>query len=269
MNRIILLLISALLTALLISCGKDIIRPVHNITTKSGIEMIYLPGGEYLMGEGESAHKVKLSPFYIDKNEVTQSMFKKLEISDASHFKGEKRPVEMTTYTSAAIYCNERSIEEGLTPCYDEKTWKCNFSADGYRLPTEAEWEYAAKGGTSDKYYFGNDDKSLKDHAVFKVNSSGGTADTGTKKPNPWGIYDMYGNVAEWCHDYYSADYHKTSDYENPKGPDKGETKVLRGGSWNDTEEKINSTTRSTGMMINGGCALFDTSGFRCVRKAE
>lgn len=250
-------------------CSKQTLQPVHGITTKSGIEMVYLPGGEYIMGEGESAHKVKLSPFYIDKYEVTQGMFKRIEIPDASHFKGEKHPVEMTIYTSAAIYCNERSIEEGLTPCYDEKTWECNFEANGYRLPTEAEWEYAARAGTPGKYYFGTDNKSLKDHAVFKVNSSGRTADTGTKKPNPWGLYDMYGNVAEWCYDYYSADYYTTSDYENPKGPSKGETKVLRGGSWKDTEEKINSYARSTGMMINGGCALFDTSGFRCVRKAE
>lgn len=269
MNKIALLLISVLLSAFIISCGKNTIKPIHNITTMSGIEMVFLPGGEYIMGDGKSAHKVKLSPFYIDKYEVTQGMFKKIEVSDASHFKGENRPVEMTTYTIAAIYCNERSIEEGLSPCYDEKTWECDFNANGYRLPTEAEWEYAARAGTSDKYYYGTDKIKLGEYAVFSNNSSGKTTEVGTKKPNLWGLHDMYGNVAEWCHDYYAEDYYKTSAYKDPKGPEKGETKVLRGGSWKDTDEKISSYSRGTGLMINGGCALFDTSGFRCVRKAE
>lgn len=107
----------------------------------------------------------------------------------------------MTTYTSAAIYCNGRSLEEDLTPCYDETTWECNFEANGYRLPTEAEWEYAARADTSDKYYFGSDRNLLKDYKVYSKNSSGKTADVGTKKPNAWGLYDIYGNVAEWCHD--------------------------------------------------------------------
>ena len=157
MMKILKTVLCAVLIISASSCSKNEVKPVHYITTKSGIEMVYLPGGEYIMGEGESAHKVKLSPFYIDKYEVTQGMFKKIEVSDASHFKGENRPVEMTTYTIAAIYCNERSIEEGLSPCYDEKTWECDFNANGYRLPTEAEWEYAARAGTSDKYYYGTD----------------------------------------------------------------------------------------------------------------
>ena len=79
----------------------------------------------------------------------------------------------------------------------------------------------------------------------------------------------MYGNVAEWCHDYYSADYYKTSDYENPKGPSKGETKVLRGGSWNDPEESFGSAMRAMDGSINDACILRDTIGFRCVRKAD
>jgi len=269
MKKGIMLLLMSGISVFLFSCDKKTVKSVHEIKTGSGIDMVYLPGGEFILGEGESAHKITLSPFYIDKYEVTQGMFKKLGLSDPSHLKGENRPVEMTTYTSAAIYCNERSLEEGFTPCYDEKTWECNFKANGYRLPTEAEWEYAAKAGTTGKYFFGTDTNSLKEYAVYSKNSSGKTADAGTKKPNPWGLYDMYGNVAEWCNDFYSPDYYKTSPVLNPKGPAKGETKVLRGGSWKDPGEEIGSAMRATGMLINGGCALFDTNGFRCVRKAQ
>lgn len=261
------LTIAAILLTL--SCGKKSSTAIKDIKTKSGIEMVSLPGGEFIMGDGADAHRVRLSPFMIDKYEVTQEMFKKIELPNPSHFKNDKNPVEMVAWVNAAVYCNERSLEEGLTPCYNEDTWECNFDANGYRLPTEAEWEYAARAGSIEKYFFGSEQKNLKNYAIYEKNSSGKTAETGTRKPNPWGLYDMYGNVAEWCNDIFSADYYKSSPSADPHGPSNGKGRVVRGGSWNDPEETFGSAVRAMDVSINDACILRDTIGFRCVKKAE
>lgn len=270
MKKIITLISIAALSITAASCGKkNSGTAVTDIKSKSGIEMVSLPGGEFTMGDGAGAHKVKLSPFYIDKYEVTQEMFGKIELPNPSHFKNDKNPVEMVAWVNAAVYCNERSLEEGLQPCYNEDTWECNFDANGYRLPTEAEWEYAARAGSRDKYFFGNEQKNLKNYAIYGKNSSGKTAPVGSRKPNPWGLYDMYGNVAEWCNDIYAADYYKSSPSSDPRGPKTGKERVIRGGSWNEPEEFFGSATRAMDASINDACILRDTIGFRCVRKAD
>jgi len=269
MKKTITILAVTAVALTLFSCGKKEIPGIKEIKSRSGIEMVSLPGGEFIMGDGAAAHKVKLSPFYIDKYEVTQGMFKKIELPNPSHFKDDKNPVEMVAWVNAAVYCNERSLEEGLVPCYNEDTWECNFNANGYRLPTEAEWEYAARAGTREKYFFGNDQKNLKNYAIHEKNSNGKTATVGSRKPNPWGIYDMYGNVSEWCNDIYAADYYKSSPVTDPRGPVKGKERVLRGGSWNDPEEAFSSAGRGMDASINDACILRDTIGFRCVRKAD
>ncbi len=260
------------LSLAIFACGKGKNKSIKTITTKSGIEMVALPGGEFNMGGDSPAskpHRVKISPFYIDKYEVTQEMFKKLELPSASHFKGEKRPVEMVSWVNAAIYCNERSIEEGLKPCYDEKTWNCDFNANGYRLPTEAEWEYAARGGKTTPFFFTGGLKKLSSYAIYKKNSNKETATVGSRKTNPYGLYDIYGNVAEWCNDRYSPTYYEKSSSEDPIGPKKGEGRVVRGGSWNDAGKDINSFKRSYDDSVNDACILRDTIGFRCVRRAD
>ena len=213
-------------------------------------------------------HRVWVNSFLMDKYEVTQGQYGRFPLPDPSHFKNQEHPTEQMNWTDATIYCNERSREEGLQPCYDEKTWECNFQANGYRLPTEAEWEYACRAGRNTKYFFGNDARKLKHYAWFAENSSKKTHPVGKKKPNPWGLYDMCGNVAEWCNDFYSADYYEASPDKNPKGPAKGGERVLRGGAWNSSAESCRSRYRVGDPSINDTCLASDAIGFRCARSA-
>jgi acetoin utilization deacetylase AcuC-like enzyme/formylglycine-generating enzyme required for sulfatase activity len=244
------------------------------VTTASGVEMVVIPSGSFEMGSAKGmpdeapVHRVQIASFWMDRYEVVQDQFRTYEMPDPSHFKGPKQPLEQINWTDAAVYCNERSMAEGLTPCYDEETWVCNFAADGYRLPTEAEWEYACRAGTNGQYSFGGDAQRLKDHAWFADSSSGKTQPVGGKKPNPWGLYDMHGNVAEWCHDLYGETYYASSPDENPRGPASGEERVLRGGAWNSTAESCRSSYRSSDPSIDDTCLASDAIGFRCVRNA-
>ena len=242
------------------------------VKTKTGIEMVVIPGGFFDMGSSKGAsdespvHKVWIDSFWMDRFEVVQEQFKKYQISDPSHFKNPKNPLEQINWTDATIYCNERSLAEGLEPCYDEETWQCDFQANGYRLPTEAEWEYACRAGTTTKYCFGNDARKLRAYSWFAGNSSGKTKPVGQKKPNLWGLYDMHGNVAEWCNDFYSENYYKNSPQKNPRGPAKGRERVLRGGAWNSTADSLRSSCRASDPSIDDTCLASDAIGFRCVK---
>jgi len=268
---------------LLAGCGTEDAPPPaapaarpRSIVTKSGIEMVLVPAGEFVMGDerGEAderpARKVRISAFYMDKFEVTQKAYKALMGKTPAKFKGDDRPVERLSWLYAIRYCNMRSLREGLKPCYDIQTQECDFAADGYRLPTEAEWEYACRAGTTTPYSFGNDAALLGDYAWFKGNSGRTTHPVGRKRPNPWGLFDMHGNVAEWCNDRYAPDAYATGPSQDPTGAKTGDERVLRGGSWGTSAGACRSAARaSEAPGFADVCFGYERYGFRCVRRAE
>ncbi len=246
------------------------------IETETGVKMVLVPGGSFEMGnekgppEERPRHTVRVDSFLMDQYEVTQEEYERLAFRNPSHFKDPGRPVERIVWADAALYCNARSRAEGLTPCYDEETGDCDFDANGYRLPTEAEWEYACRAGTETDYFFGPAPRGLSRHAWFSGNSSRKTHPVGRKKPNPWGLHDMYGNVSEWCNDFFDKEYYAVSPEENPRGPAERKRTVLRGGAWDSEAGSCRSSRRAgedPGFI--DACFASDTIGFRCVRRCS
>ena len=242
--------------------------------TESGVEMVRLRGARFTMGDKDEVdavpHEVVVSSFYMDKYLVTQEEYQRVMGKNPSRWKAGKNPVEQIRWSDAVRYCNARSRSEGLKSCYDLSTWECDFDANGYRLPTEAEWEYACRAGTTTAYFFGNDPSKLKNYAWFDENSGRKPRPVGQKLPNPWGLYDMHGNVWEWCNDFYKVDYYQESPEQDPKGPKIGDNKVVRGGAG-----KFSAQSCRSGYRYNEApgyadvCFGYDIYGFRCVRNAS
>lgn len=199
-------------------------------------QMILVEEGEFLMGYHEGGynerpvHLVKLSPYYIGKYPITQKEWKIINKFNPSYFNRDLCPVERVSWYQAVEFCNKKSIEEGYAPCYSIKgnIVTCDFSKGGYRLPTEAEWEYACRGGALAEDEFKFDLDSINDYVWFKDNAYGQTHSVGVKLANPLGIHDMSGNVYEWCWDRYSI--YPDHEVQNPKGDDYIHHRIIRGG---------------------------------------
>ncbi len=207
---------------------------IHKIVNNIPNDFVYVEGND------------KLSSFWICDHEVTQAEYRAVTGESPSNFSGDNKPVECVTWYDAIEYCNKLSQHHGLTPCYvidknrkdpnnnnsyDDIKWTVtwNKSANGYRLPTEAEWEYAAKGGNKSKGYTYSGSSSVSSVAWYRDNSGNTTHDVKGKSANELGIYDMTGNVWEWCWDWYGYNRSNSKDYA---GPMSGNYRVYRGGCW-------------------------------------
>ena len=243
---------------------------------------IYIEGGSFQMGcdeghdNGRPAHTVTLNDFYLGKYEVTQAEWLEVMDCNPSNWKSNNLPVENVTWFNAIEYCNKRSILEGLTPCYSiegdasPEDWesgkiRCNWNADGYRLPTEAEWEYAARGGKKNKGYNFSGSNYINEIACYIENSGGRTRPVGERKANELGLYDMSGNVNEWCWDWYSSSYYSSSPQDNPKGIDNGYYRVRRGGGYNQDAEYCHVAHRN----YNYPMYSYNDLGFRVCRSSR
>jgi formylglycine-generating enzyme required for sulfatase activity len=275
-------ILALVVTALFAGCGKDDAVPGEGavetlpvVQSKSGGELVKVPAGSFTMGDSaggadETSHTVSVSAFCIDRYAVTQEQFEKVMGVNPSKRKDAKNPVEGTRWTDAARFCNKCSELEGLTPCYDLESWRCNFQAGGYRLPTEAEWEYACRAGSTGRYCFGDDESKLAEYAWMKPLSQGRPHPVGQKQPNRWGLYDVHGNVWQWCNDWYSTTYYKESSAQDPRGPASGEQRVLRGGAWDSTADKCRAASRRKEYPVfSDACFGADSYGFRRARNID
>ena len=222
--------------------------------------MVWIKGGTFMMGapsdepwreRNEYVHEVQVESFYMGTYLVTQEEYEELMGENPSHFKGEKLPVEQVNYYEVTEYCNALSLKEGLKPAYTRDGPKIilNQKANGYRLPTEYEWEYACRAGTTTQFYTGTnistDEANYNGDKPYNDNDKGlnrrETTPVGSFAPNPWGLYDMHGNVWEWTGSYNVLDSSKPKDPEDILG---GGMWIMRGGSWFDEGRAARSASR-------------------------
>lgn len=267
-------------------------KEINNMETNLPENFVLISGGTFQMGspedeawrvEDETLHTVTVSDFYMSIYELTQAEYREVVGTNPSSFLGDNLPVENISWLDAVRFCNARSEKEGLTPVYtiDNQNVTWNRSANGYRLPTEAEWEYACRAGTTTPF---NTETSISaeecnyyGHYPYEIENnyfSQGNLDTqpgeyrqttvavDSFSPNRWGLYNMHGNVGEWVWDYYGA--YGTDEQTDPTGAETGTLRVYRGGGWNDFAKNMRSAYRATLAEEKGSFNI----GIRLVRNA-
>jgi formylglycine-generating enzyme required for sulfatase activity len=247
-------------------------RPALELSPLSeALEMIDLPGGRFWMGSAEGdpwaypdehpRHEVEVEPFAMARYVVTQKLYREVMNSDPGDPKGDDLPANNVSWFDAVQFCNALSVRESLLPAYrvrkgEEPAVKRDLTANGFRLPTEAEWEYAARAGTTSAYSFGDDGALLGEYGWWDENAEVKLHAVGMRKPNPWGLFDVHGNVYEWCWDMYGP-------YDKPLPF--GSDRVVRGGSFWDSEPRdLRSATRNGDPPGDRD----EDVGFRCAQGA-
>jgi len=277
---------------------------------QSMIDMVSISAGTFTMGSptseadrysNETQHSVTLSSFKMGKYQVTQAQYQAVmgageDRTTTGYGKGNNYPAYYVNWYDAIIFCNKLSILEGLNPVYSidgstdpavwiasnggtipttsrNATWDAavmDMGKNGYRLPTEAEWEYACRAGTTTPFNTGNNittdqanyDGNYPYNGNVKGEYRGKTTPVGSFAPNAWGLYDMHGNVFEWCWDWYGSSYYSSSPAGNPTGPSTGSSRVVRGGYWSNIGQYLRSAYRSSNYPNNRDI----NRGFRLVR---
>jgi len=237
-----LLLILLFLQTQIHALAKQGENGTNIIINSIGMEFIFIGAGSFQMGAHESEdgsskekprHEVKLSqPFYIGKHEVTQAQWQAIMSTNPSLFTGPTKPVNRVSWDDVQTFIARLNTIEKTT---------------SYRLPTEAQWEYAARAESQTSYCYGDDPKGekLNRYSWYEKNSKNQIHPVGELKPNNWGIHDMHGNVQEWVQDWYDKNYYQSSDETDPTGPASGRKRVVRGGSWINPAYHCRSAARS------------------------
>lgn len=314
MKKVTAVFLSVLLILSLTACGQQETSRQENMQSESNTNrtqdtdmqngstqvqetdiedgFIRITGGSFLMGspedeawrsDDETQHSVTVSDFYMSPYEVTQKEYEDAMGNNPSSFSGDDLPVESVSWLDAVSYCNVRSQQEGLTSVYviDGQNVSWDRSADGYRLPTEAEWEYACRAGTTTPFYMENspsaEEANYYGHYPYGIEDNYFSQSNLEVKPgeyrettvavesfsaNPYGLYNMHGNVAEWTWDIYGA--YPDGEQIDPIGADSGTRRVYRGGGWNDFAKNMRSAYRA---MMDQDKVSFNI-GIRLVRNA-
>lgn len=304
MKKYVALILSILLILSLAACGQsesntseieNALSESDNLEVSNMIipdDFVLIKGGTFQMGSPETEawrsadeiqHPVAISDFYMSKYVLTQKEYEEITGNNPSNFSGENLPAENISWLDAIAYCNVRSEKDGLTPVYtiDGQNVSWDRSANGYRLPTEAEWEYACRAGTTTPFYMEKspsaEDANYYGHYPYEIEDNYFSQGNLEVKPgeyrqttvpvdsfseNPYGLYNMHGNVGEWVWDYYGE--YPTEEQTDPTGPSSGTLRVYRGGGWNDFAKNMRSAYRATLEQSKGSFNL----GIRLVLNA-